>query len=182
MSLSPSSENLQRWFTLIGIYMPSAETSQEVYSSYLETAEHLISQFGSDGSLLIVGDLNAHLGFPRNDFDTNYVNHRGMLWNNIISDSNLSNVSLGSLSSGSTYTYSSGKHKSIIDYVLANQDALRGISSCVTLEENPLNFSDHLPIKCSINLSLTTPILTGFSIPIAKLGSRNEESTDTQIC
>ena len=68
-----------------------------------------------------------------------------MLWNNIISEHNLSNVSLGSLSSGATYTYSSGVNTSTIDYVLANQDAFKGISSCVTLEDHPLNSSDHLP-------------------------------------
>lgn len=76
-----------------------------------------------------------------------------MIWNNIISENNLSNVSLGSLSSGATYTYSSGVNTSTIDYVLANQDTFKGISSCVTLEDHPLNSSDHLPIRCTINIS-----------------------------
>ena len=58
----------------------------------------------ADGPVLIVGDLNAHLG-SRNDLNTNHTNHRGMQWNAVISEHNLSNVSLGSLSSGATYTY-----------------------------------------------------------------------------
>ena len=99
-----------------------------------------------------MGDLNAHLG-SRNDLNTNHTNHRGMQWNAVISEHNLSNVSLGSLSSGATYTFSSGENASTIDYVLANQDALRGISSCVTLEDHPLNSSDHLAINCAINSS-----------------------------
>ena len=89
---------------LLGIYMPSTENTQEIYSSYLESVEHCISQFESDGPVLIVGDLNAHLG-SRNDLNTNHTNHRGMQWNAVISEHNLSNVSLGSLSSGATYTY-----------------------------------------------------------------------------
>ena len=150
--LSPSSNNPQRSLTIIGIYMPSAENTQEVYSSYLESAEHLVSQVETDGPQLIVGDLNAHLGSTTIDRGINHTNHRGTLWNNFISEHNLCNISLGSLSSGAAYTYSSGEITSTIDYVLTNQDALRGISSCVTLEDHPLNSSDHLPIRCKIDL------------------------------
>ena len=142
--LSPSSNNPQLSLTIIGIYMPSAENTQEVY---LESAEHLVSQVETDGPLLIVGDLNAHLGSTTIDRGINHTNHRGRLWNNFISEHNLCNVSMGSLSSGAAYTYSSGDFTSTIDYVLTIQDAHRGVLSCVTLEDHPLNSSDYLPAK-----------------------------------
>ena len=44
-------------------------------------------------------------------------------------------------------------HSTIIDYIISNSDAFRGISSCSTLEEHSLNTSDHLPISCSLNLT-----------------------------
>ena len=72
-------------------------------------------------------------------------------WNNLID--NLYNASLVCLSSGPGYTYSSGGRFTTIDYVLTNQDGTRGISSCSTLEDHPLNTSDHLPILCTLDVT-----------------------------
>ena len=44
---------------------------------------------------------------------------------------------------------------STIDFVIANLDALRGIFSCVTLEDYPLITSDHLPLSCFVEFSLS---------------------------
>ena len=61
--LLPTQKNhTQRCLTVLGVYMPSSEHSQETYSSYLDTVEYAISQFTADGPLLLMGDLNAHLG------------------------------------------------------------------------------------------------------------------------
>ena len=38
--------------------MPSAEYPQDTYTSYLKDVEHLISQLNTEGTLLIMGDLN----------------------------------------------------------------------------------------------------------------------------
>ena len=37
--------------------------------------------------------------------------------------------------------------------MLGNDDALRGLSSCVILEDHPLNTSDHLAILCTLDLA-----------------------------
>ena len=75
------------------------------------------------------------------------------MWNSVISEHNLHSVSLGSLASGPAYTYSSGQSFSIIGFAIANLDALRGIFSCVTLEDHPLNTSDHLPLSFFMEFS-----------------------------
>ena len=75
------------------------------------------------------------------------------MWNSVISEHNLHNVSVGSLASSPLYTYSSGDNFSTIDFAIANLDALRGIFSCVTLEDHPLNTSDHLPLSCFVETS-----------------------------
>ena len=41
--------------------MPSAEQTQDIYSSYFESVEQSISQLSADGPLLVAGDFNAHL-------------------------------------------------------------------------------------------------------------------------
>ena len=51
--------------------------------------------------------------------------------------------SLCYLASDSVHTYHSGSASTTLDYVLGN---LAILSSCVTLDEDQLNTSDHLPI------------------------------------
>ena len=152
----------QRSLTILCVYMPSADQPQELYSSYLETVEHAVSQFSDDGPLVVMGDLNAHFGSSERDASQE-CNSRGLLWLNLNESHSLHNISSSALSSGPPYTYSSGGHTSTIDYVLGNIDAVRGISSCEILEGHPLNTSDHLPILCSLNLThVRHPISTAF--------------------
>ena len=66
----------------------------------------------------------------------------------------LHNATLGSLAAGPAYTFQSGWNcTTTVDYVITNRDSFRGIEFCVTLEDHPLNTSDHLPIKCSLDIS-----------------------------
>jgi len=51
--------NFLTWY---GVYMPSADQSQEVYSSYLDMLSSALSKLPPDSPLLIIGDLNGHLG------------------------------------------------------------------------------------------------------------------------
>ena len=60
-------------------------------------------------------------------------------------------MSLGCLASGPIHTFQSGMNATTIDYVIVNQDAMRGVLSCSTLEDHPLNTSDHLPIRCTVD-------------------------------
>ena len=96
-----------------------------------------------------MGDLNAHLGSTEND-SASACNSRGKKWLDLIESHSLCNISLSSLSSRPSYTYSSGGYFSTIDYVLGNYDAVGGISS---LEGHPLNTSDHLPISCTLDFT-----------------------------
>ena len=170
----PSSDGTQRSVALLGVYMPSAEQPQECFSSHLESVEHIISQLNSHGPMIVVGDLNAHLG-SRDPDAQNACNSRGLQWNSVIHFHSLYNVSLGCLSSGPMYTFSSGENTSTVNYVLANQDASRGIRSCITFEDHPLNTSDHLPLICTLELShlrsTTTPAFPSQSLDCCQLST-----------
>ena len=153
MSSIPSAKgHLRRCLTILGVYMPSADKSQEINSSYLETVEHAVSQFTDDGPLLVMGDFNAHLG-NQQQVTQQACDHRGRQWLSFIDAHSLHNILLSSLTTGPAFTYSSGDRTSTIDYVLGNDDALRGLSSCVILEDHPLNTSDHLAILCTLDLA-----------------------------
>ena len=55
-------------------------------------------------------------------------------------------ASLGALSTGPIHTYSSGDHSTTLDYVIGNVALAEMLQSCETIDDDPLNTSDHLPI------------------------------------
>ena len=75
------SSTTERWLNTLGVYMPSAEYPQGIYIPYLKDVEHLISQLNTEGSLSIMGDLNAHLGCRSEEFANKDENQRGSMWN-----------------------------------------------------------------------------------------------------
>ena len=82
----------------------------------------------------------------------------------MIEDNTLINVSLTSLATGPCHTFSSGKNFTTVDYIVSNHDALRGLLSCSTIDEHPLNTSDHLPVACCLNLHVRDPPKPAFSV------------------
>ena len=125
-------KSVERCLSILGVYMPNAAQPQDVYDSYFDSVDHCISQLSNKGPLLVLGDLNAHLGSR----DTSVINSRGNKWIKLIDEHSLINASLCCIASGPTYTYTSGGNSTIIDYIISNSDTFRGISSCSTLEES----------------------------------------------
>ena len=41
----------------------------------------------------------------------------------------------------------------MVDFVISNSDAFRGLTTCLTVDEHPLNTSDHLPISYVLDLT-----------------------------
>ena len=123
--------------------------NHKMFMTHFDSVDHCISQLSNKGHLLVLADLNAHLGSR----DTSVINSRGNKWIKMIDEHFLINASLCSIAFGPTYTYTSGGNSTIIVYIISNSDAFTGISSCSTLKEHSLNTSDHLPISCSLNLT-----------------------------
>ena len=131
----------QRILSILGVYMPSADQAQEVYSEYSLCYNHIEFLI----SVLRVLSLLQVTLTPILEAETDHksVTTEENQWNRLIDNHNLYNISLGCLSSGPTYTYSSGGNFTTVDYILTNSDGSRGVSSCSV--DHPLNTSDHLP-------------------------------------
>ena len=93
-----------------------------------------------------MGDLNCHLGHLGGSRSTEEPNHRGVLWKELLDRHSVFVASLGALSMGPIHTYSSGDHSTTPDYVIGNVALAEMLQSCETLDDDPLNTSDHLPI------------------------------------
>ena len=140
--------------------MPSAEYPQETYNEYINAANQIISATPPSSPLLLVGDLNCHmgkLGRPRSSTDPN---QRGVQWMDHVENHSLYVPSLSTLATGPVHTFYSSRSSTTIDYAIGNQALSTVLVSCRDEEDHPLNTSDHLPIVTKSHLSLLTSTFT----------------------
>ena len=93
----------------------------------------------------MLGDFKAYLGVLGGIRGKGAANVQGVLISEVMARCNLSAVSLGSLVTGSNYTYFSGDVHSTVDYVFADAGAISLMSGCVVAEMEDLNISNHIP-------------------------------------
>ena len=108
--------------------------------------------------MVVMGDLNCHLGHLGGSRSTEEPNHRGILWKELLDRHSLFVASLGALSTGPIHTYSSGDHSTTLDYVIGNVALAEMLQSCEILDDNPLNTSDHLPILTKLAFQHQLPL------------------------
>ena len=63
-------------------------------------------------------------------------------------------VSQSVLASGESYTFAQGHYRTTVDYCMIDPGYAHLIDSCTTLSPAALNFSDHLPISISLNITM----------------------------
>ena len=80
--------------------------------------------------------------------------------NILIETYQLCEISTSHFASSPGFTYFSSARHTTIDYIFGNQEAAQSATSCQTVEEHPLNTSDHLPICCSFDISHLRTITT----------------------
>ena len=147
--------------TVIGIYMPSAEQPQEVYSSYLDEVNDTVAKLSPDSPAIIVGDLNCHLGHLGGSRSSDSPNSRGLQWKELIDHHSLYVPSQSHLARGPVHTYHCSSVSTTVDYVLGNLPLSTGLLACDTLEDHPLNTSDHLPIVTKLDFK---PLLSSTKV------------------
>ena len=64
--------------TILGAYMPCSDQSQDIYNEHIATINQAISNTTCSSPLLVVGDLNCHLGHIGGPRSSDEPNHRGM--------------------------------------------------------------------------------------------------------
>ena len=125
---------------VIGTYMPSSDQSREAYVNCLNEVDLLLSQLPSNDPIVVMGDLNCHLGH----FLVAPI-HRGVLWKELLDRHSLFVASLGALSTGQIHTHSSGDHSTTPDYVIGNVALAEMLQSCERRQKGIL----HARVLCS---------------------------------
>ena len=167
--------------TVIGIYMPSADQPQEAYSSYLDEVNDTVAKLSPNSPAIIVGDFNCHLGHLGGPRSSDTPNSRGLQWKELIDHHSLHVPSLCHFAQGPVHTYHCSSVSTTVDYVLGNLPLSTGLLACETLEDHPLNTSDHLPIVTKLDFK---PLLSSTKVsnccpPLDWTRSLSDGSADT---
>ena len=103
--------------------------------------------------------INAHI--PK-DGTPDSGNPQGRLLLDMIHNYNLFVASTSCLSKGPNYTFFSGTNQTTVDYIITDVCLASAMCECQVHDHHPLNFSDHLPITISLELSsfLKSPSLS----------------------
>ena len=121
--------------------MPSSDQSIAMYTECLDTVDAIISRITPKVPIIVLGDLNCHLGCLGGVRSNNEPNDRRVLWKNIIDRHSLFVVSMGALVSGPVHNIS-GQSSTTLDYIVGNTASTSFLQSCTILEDHPLNTSD----------------------------------------
>ena len=115
--------------------------------------EKMVSVSEQLGPVIIAGDFKSYLGPKWGPRVHKSPNIQGVILGEVFDRCKLHAVSLGETVSGPDYTYCSGSHSTIVDYILADVKASSCIESCEVLVDTNQNTSDHLALSMIISLS-----------------------------
>ena len=133
--------------TVISVYCPSADYTEEDYTQRQYDLEELYSYSTADSNsaIIIAGVFNAHLGTLAGPRGNGTPNSRGVHLKRLIDRNSLFVASHSQLSLGPNYTYHSSSHFTII------------ITNWLTSEfticiDHSFNVSDHLALTLTLSL------------------------------
>ena len=142
---------------LIGVYLPSSGSNISCFREYLENLEDIVNEFIYSGTVVVAGDLNAHIGDYSGPRCLNsVVNDRGKDVVKIMERLDLVAVNALELCTGPVETFYSGGGliASTVDYIMVEKQSLNQVLSCKVLDDDCVNLSSHLPIFCLLRFSL----------------------------
>lgn len=145
---------------IISVYLPSSNSSVNTYKMCLEELEDVINQLYNRGKIIVLGDLNCHIGMHGGSRSFSELNERGKLFVGLMQRFSFISLNSQQLCSGPLETfYSSNGHiKTTVDHILIKEDQAHLIKSCYVGDDNSSNLSFHRPIFCVFQADLkSTP-------------------------
>ena len=136
---------------ILQVYLPSSNHPISELSDYLMKLQDICSLYGERGTILIMGDFNAHFNgekFVKPHDRRSNLFMQFLASNNLISINTL-RICTGALSTFVSYT---GEQLSMIDHILIPVEKVDLISICEILDDDALNVSTHRPVYCHVNL------------------------------
>ena len=155
---------------IVGVYFPSSNAAIHMYRECMDILEDIIHQLHYKGTLVILGDFNAHISDFGGSRSFDSINEKGKELIELMQRTNFKSVNSQLFCTGSIETFY-GQDRPItttIDHILMKVDELFLVSDCSVENENCNNLSFHLPIFCSLNIHLLHHVRSNMIEPVIK--------------
>ena len=162
--------------SIINVYLPQPQCKNAKYEETLNNLEALVKSCHMNGTVIVIGDVNAQLGEEggQRGWGPTSVNGKTLLE---FAQRNMMQIyDLLESTTGPRYTcYSHWGSVSYIDHCLVSGELSTYIKKCMIMEEDLRNTSDHLPLRMEIsclgNLNIITEQTTLSKVAWEKLTS-----------
>ena len=135
------------------IYLPARGCDEDIATTLDELGAILDNtEIGSHN--ILCGDMNADMGSKGGPKSKKIPDIRGNRLHNFIVKYSLTAVNLCKEAIGPINTHFGPTGQTCIDYILIPSYLVEHMSNCTTVSDDPLNTSDHLPVKININLGM----------------------------
>lgn len=137
---------------IINVYFPASNSSILKYKSCIDDLEDIINRLHGDGTIIILGDFNGHVGNHLGSRSFNATNQRGLQLIHLLRETNFVSINSQSFCQGPIETFSAcnGSQVTSIDHIMIRKDDLQLVKECYVADDHCDNLSYHLPIFCTI--------------------------------
>ena len=139
---------------IAGVYLPSSNVAVHLYKECMVVLQDIIHQLYDKGTLIILGDFNAHIGGFGGARSFESINGKGKELIELMERNNFKSVNSQLFCTGPIETFygQEGLIMTTIDHILMKVDDLQLVSECYVQNESCINLSFHLPIFCTLNI------------------------------
>ena len=133
-------------FTVIGAYLPSSDAPPDVFISYIDKLDELISYVSTYSSVAVLGDMNTQLNGTRYRCRRLF---RTVNLESLLDTHDLFSLTPSTLCTGPCYTFDpfeSGSNRTLIDHIIISKFERNIVRSCEILSNCHSNTSDHLAV------------------------------------
>ena len=149
-----------REYFIIGVYLPHQNCKIDNFKYELNILNDLCIEFNARGSTFLMGDTNCHFGAAYSNRSIGITTYHAGLFGNMLDACNMRAVDLSDIRTGPNHTWMSdnGSFTSYIDHMTVSEALMPYVTACKIIEDDILNVSDHLALKCSLKIRYTSVI------------------------
>ena len=136
---------------IFSVYFPAAGCGEDV-SCTVDEVSGILETRDDDEMVVLGGDFNGDLGASGGPRGSRPPNRQGEKILRLINEYNFHVTNLDEAAQGPVDTFYGPTGTSCIDYFMVPRELKDMVSECMVMEEDPLNTSDHLPVRLILNL------------------------------
>ena len=155
-SRSLSNLYLHNILFIVAVYLPTSKESINIFKAYLGTFDEILCSLEHDGTVMVVGDSNAHIGNLGGPRCLNRINGQGTYLYERLEKYDFVSINSQSFCQGPIATFYAAEYlvATTVGHIFIQQIALSLVLDPIVVEDCSSNLSFHLPISCTVKTDL----------------------------